>query len=107
MFVSVWDSVREIGYEQKTTFWMDFSIADRFGVGAIKDTYKRAFNEWKDEYEYLTELVLVLNRKCWYWYDKGNDVLSELYSEMYYKASSYAVNHLKGEALDYYFRVTD
>ena len=34
------------GYETFTTFWQDFTIADRFGVSAIKDTFKRAFNEW-------------------------------------------------------------
>ena len=50
-----------MGYEQKTTFWMDFSIADKFGIAAIKDTYKRAFNAWKDNHVYLTELVMVLN----------------------------------------------
>lgn len=107
MVISIWNSVMEIGYEQKTSFWMDFSIADRFGDSAILDTYKRAFKEWKSEYEYLTELVLVLNRKCWEWYDKGNQKRSELYSDLYYKASSYAMNHLKGEELDYYFNVTD
>ena len=28
-------------------FWMDFSIADKFGINAIKDTYKRAFKSGK------------------------------------------------------------
>jgi hypothetical protein len=37
----------ELGYNVFTTFWDDFSIADRFGVKGIKDTYKRAFEEWK------------------------------------------------------------
>lgn len=46
-----------MGYEQKTTFWMDFSIADKFGIAAIKDTYKRAFNAWKGNHVYLTELL--------------------------------------------------
>ena len=52
-------------YQMMTTFWSDFSIADRFGARAIKDTYERAFNEWKDNYQYLTELVMVLNWKIW------------------------------------------
>lgn len=34
------------GYEFKTTFWIDFTIADQFGLEAVKDTYERAFNEW-------------------------------------------------------------
>ena len=38
------------GYVLTTTFWEDFSIADRFGEAAIKDTFKRAFNEWKGNY---------------------------------------------------------
>ena len=54
----------ENGYELQTTFWNDFSIADRFGIEAINDTYKRAFSEWKDNYKYLTELILVLFLQC-------------------------------------------
>ena len=53
----------------KTTFWMDFSIADRFGKSAVKDTYKTAFESWKDNYKYLTELVMVLNHKIWEHYE--------------------------------------
>ena len=29
----------ENGYETKTTFWEDFTIADAFGVDAINDTF--------------------------------------------------------------------
>ena len=56
----------ENGYELQTTFWNDFSIADRFGLSAIQDTFNRAFKEWKENYKYLTELVLVLNHKIWH-----------------------------------------
>ena len=107
MVVSVWNSVAEIGYEQKTTFWMDFSIADRFGDAAIKDTYKRAFREWKKDHVYLTELAMVLNRKCWEWYGKGNSRRSELYSDLYYETRDYALDHLKGDKLTYYLETTD
>ena len=55
--------MRENGYELQTTFWEDFSIADRFGLSAIQDTFKRAFEEWKNNYKYLTELILVLNHE--------------------------------------------
>ena len=37
----------ENGYELQTTFWNDFSIADRFGLSAVQDTFNRAFKEWK------------------------------------------------------------
>ena len=95
------------GYETFTTFWDDFSIADRFGVHAIKDTFTRAFNEWKHDYRYLTELVLVLNWKCWYYHDKRNHEYRRLYSDLYYEASEYAGENLSGEAARYYFGITD
>ena len=41
--------MKENGYEVKTTFWEDFSIAERFGLSAIQDTFNRAFKEWKED----------------------------------------------------------
>lgn len=58
--------MRLLDYECKTTFWDDFDIADRFGLEAIRDTYKRARAEWKNDRFYGTELSMVLNYKCWY-----------------------------------------
>lgn len=98
--------VTEFGYETKTTFWMDFSIADRFGVDAIKDTFERAFNEWKDNYVYLTELVMVLNWKIWDWYERDNDV-AMVYNTLWEFADNYAVNNLKDEELSYFYNTTD
>lgn len=39
----------ENGYELQTTFWKDFSIADKFGLSSIQDTFNRAFEEWKED----------------------------------------------------------
>ena len=96
----------ETGYELKTTFWNDFSIADRFGIDAIKDTYKRAFEEWKDNRVYLTELVMVLNWKIWAWY-KTNRALSEVYNDLWEEADAYACENLHGEDAEYFFSTTD
>lgn len=95
------------GYKCVTTFWEDFSIADLFGEAAVKDTYKRVFKEWKHDHIYLTELVLVLNHKCWAHYREGRRDLSALYSDLYYDAHGYACKHLKGEEYEYYFNITD
>lgn len=62
--------MKEVGYNLLTTFWEDFSIADKYGIVGVKDTYRRAFNEWKDDYKFFTELTLVLNHKIWQHYDK-------------------------------------
>lgn len=95
-----------LGYEEKTTFWMDFSIADAFGPDAVKDTYKRAFAEWKENYIYLTELVMVLNHKIWQWYGK-NDALARLYNELWERTDSYACENLNDNELVYFYNTTD
>lgn len=96
----------ENGYNLQTTFWEDFSIADRFGISAIKDTYNRAFNEWKEDYKFLTELVLVLNHKIGQHYDTRMDT-AKLYNSLWEKADQYAMENLKGDELSYFYNVTD
>lgn len=95
---------REEGFS--TTFHMDFSIADKFGIAAVKDTFNRAFAEWKSDYRYLTDLVIVLNHKIWEWYESRPN-LAEVYNELWQKADAYACENLKGEELNYFYRVTD
>ena len=94
------------GYEAKTTFWEDFTIADRFGIDAVKDTFKRAMDEWKDNYVYLTELVLVLNHKIWQYYTEY-PALADVYNELWQEADDYALENLKDEELDYFYATTD
>lgn len=95
------------GYKMISTFPTDFDIADKFGLGAIKDTFKRAFNEWKSNYVYLTELVITLNFKIWEHYENGNQELASLYNELWEKADNYACENLKGDELSFFYRVTD
>ena len=106
-----WTVEAETGYHPITTFWQDFSIADKFGKRAILDTYKRAFDEWKGNYKYLTELVMVLNHKSWQHYKpqgtEQENAKSLLYANLYRKADEYAYTNLKGEELDYYYTTTD
>ncbi len=94
-------------YEFKTTFWTDFSIADMFGVNAVKDTYKRAFEEWKSDYKYLTELVMVLNWKIWEHWEEGREALAETYDELWRDTYNYGMKNLKGEQLEYFYWTLD
>ena len=93
--------------EFTTTFWSDFTIADAFGINAVKDTFKRAFEEWRDDYRYLTDLAIVLNHKCWQHYENGNAKMSQLYQDLYYEADGYALDNLKGEEFDYCWKKVD
>lgn len=102
----VWNITELCGYEPKTTFWMDFSIADRFGADAVQDTYNRAFADWKSNVVYLTEMVMVLNHKIWQHYNH-NDELAALYDRLWRQADRYALTNLKGTDLTYYYQTTD
>lgn len=94
------------GYEMQTTFWSDFSIADRFGKSAVLDTYKRAFKEWKKDIVYVTELAMVLNWKIYEHYGKNNE-LAELYDKLWRELDEWIIyNHSKAN-VDYYLKVTD
>lgn len=103
----MWNNIDELnGWRPITTFWSDFDIADRFGKEAVLDTYNRAFKEWRYDYRYLTELVMVLNQKCWQWYKIDNE-LSELYCSLFEVADNYAIENLGGAELKYFLEITD
>ncbi len=102
-----WTIEEDTGYKPITTFWDDFSIADAFGTKAVKDTYKKSFKDIKSNYKYLTEFVMVLNWKLWQHYNAGHSDFVTVYNDLWQKADEYAYNHLKGEELHYFIKVTD
>ena len=106
MQIKDWCIEQMTGYKPITTYYSDFSIAEKFGNQAIIDTYEQAMENWKMCYEYLTEIVMVLNWKMWE-HSEGNLELSRLYQDLWEKASRYAETHLKGDELSYYYRTTD
>lgn len=106
MKISKWNVEELTGYKPITTFWNDFSIADNYGLEAIQDTYNRAFKEWKSDYKYLTELVMVLNHKIWQWYETNKEI-ALLYDRLWKEADEYAFTNLKGNELSYFYEITD
>lgn len=88
------------------TFPMDFTIAEDFGVWAIKETYQRAFKEWKSDIKYMTALSMALNHKIWDWYKKNEDV-ARVYNDLWLECDDYIHENFKWDDLTYYFRVTD
>ena len=95
----------ENGYEMKTTFWVDFSIADRYGEDAIVDTYERAF-EWKNDITYMMELAIVLNHKISQYYETNNK-LAGLYDTLWRNVDEYIMENFDDESVQYYLRITD
>ena len=93
-------------YKFQTTFWEEFSIADQYGPNEIMQHYHLAFDQWKDNLEYLTELVLVLNWKIFQWY-QVDDNLGLTYDELWKMTDDYAMQTLKDDDLHYYLSVLD
>lgn len=85
-----------------STFYADFSVADVYGEKAIRDTYRRAFGEWKTSFKMLTELVAVLNHKIWFWHGRGDESKAKLYDGLWKEADAYGLDNLKGDELSHY-----
>lgn len=91
-----------------TSFMRDFTIAEQFGAAAVQDTYERAFQQWSDDYRYLTDLVLVLNRKLWqHWAVNPDSSFTVLYDHLWATANDYALDNLKGPQLAYFIEQID
>ena len=106
MNIENWQIEEITGYKPITSFYTDFSIADKFGINAIVNTYNLSFNNWKYDYKYITELVLVLNWKIWRWY-KVNVEYSNIYKTLWVQLDEWCVNCLKGKELEYYYKTID
>lgn len=107
MRIKTWNIEAMTGYHPKTTFYEDFSIADAFGIAAVKDTYKRGLRTAQAMgYEYLTEFVMALNWKIWEHYEH-NEPLARVYNDLWEKAAEIAESTLQGKELSYYYRTTD
>ena len=93
-------------FKLKTTFWEEFSIAENYGSDGIREHYNLVFEQWKDNLEYLTELVLVLNWKISQWFGV-DDNIGLTYDELWHETDTYALKTLKGDDLHYYLSTLD
>lgn len=104
-----------------TLFWADFTVAEAYGVDAVRSTFKNCLYQSRP-YKEITELVIVLNHKTWQFYEKmtkeekgGRDLakiaryhkLYKVYEAYYYEVNSYAHETLTGDEARFFFAVTD
>ena len=106
MPIKDWNIEKLTGYKPHTTYYVDFSIAEPFGLSAITDTYNKAFADCKSNVVNLTELTMVLNWKCWE-HCEHNLTLSKFYQSMWEKTDAYCMSNLTGDDLSYFLRTTD
>lgn len=89
------------------TFFEDFGIAERFGVSAIRDTFKRAFQGWKRDIVMLTNLGMTVNLLCW---EHQNESLCAVYRDCWYEVYNYVWSdddNCSEEERQLFFRYTD
>lgn len=104
-FISIGSS-----YVPFTTYASDFILAEIEGSAGVIKTAKDAWNNWKTDYKWATEIIMAINFLAWYHYDVDvNLPLSELYSELYYKYMDlyYEQFERNSEATEYFFEMTD
>ena len=96
------------GYTQKTTYWADFSIAERFGQKAIQDTFDVALAQFGMNIEYMTELALTMNHKTAVLFESDRE-LASLYNNLWLLIDNYIFENFQdnNEALSYYLETTD
>ncbi len=90
----------------ETTFWEDFTIADKFGKSAIEDTYKRSLKSFKGNIKYMTELAMTLNHKIWQLYET-NEPLAKVYNKLWQQCEDYIYENFNGDDLSFYHSITD
>lgn len=95
-----------IGYHPITNYWKQLYSASRQGADSVRRLATGIFDSAKHSFKHLTELVLVLNHLCWEFAEK-NETLGRLFAGLYHTVHDYARQNLTGEALEYYFRITD
>lgn len=101
------DSESMCGYTQRTTFWDDFTIAERNGIPSIEKTYRNAFNSYKTDVVFITELVLVLNWKMLYMDERHMTEKLVMYYKCWVELSNWCERHLEAGAYEYFILVTD
>ena len=90
----------------RSAFASDFGIADPFGRPAVKDTFKRAFDEWKNSPEMMAEMCVTLNLAVNRYYGL-DDEWYEMYLSLFEKAYNWCLDHYKGDDFDKWFEIVD
>lgn len=78
--------------EQKRKFWILSGLNEDNLVEFWAD---KTYETYQDDIAAMAAFVTVLIHKCWYWYNKGNEKLSKIYLNLYYKYDDLEWNWLE------------
>lgn len=98
-----WKIEQLTGYKPHANFYVDFSMAEPFGISAIANVYNRLFSQYKNNTVYLTELSMAINWKIYEHYDKEKQ-LTKFYQSIWEQIDGYCKENLQKPYIDYYNR---
>lgn len=103
-------SDREFNFDQyKAIFWAQFNLAEE--SHEIEYAAEKFYDATQADIMPCAALITVLNHKCWDWFEKNNQELSDIYSNLYYKYNEKAWDWLEAngteEEKDWYFHTMD
>lgn len=103
-----WSMAEFIGYTPITTFWEDFSVAEKGGIVAINKTFNVAFNEWKTNIKYIAELELVMGHKAEFFASYlRNNKLKEIYYDYYKHLNNSQIEEIYSSYIDKFYEIHD
>ena len=96
--------------KSKKNFWAIYEGLEQLDFN-IEDWTEIIYEASSEDVYAMAALVTVLNHRCWYWYEKNNQELSDLYSELYYKYNEIEWDWLEAngtaEEKHWYFETLD
>lgn len=110
---TAWVVPKITGYKILTDYWEQFTKVELeaetqdAAIKAAKKLYKELLPAAKKDYKKLTELVMVLNHKCWDHSELDQNLIGIWYSDEYLKLHDWALDHLKGDEFSYYYQTVD
>ena len=99
-------------FEQvRDLYWCYAMAAEKFGEKQIIDWAAEQYEEIKDDVTAMAAFVMVLNHRCWFLYERGNNKFSNIYSYLYYKYNEIEWDWLEAngteEEKNWYFKTLD
>lgn len=102
------------GYQPVTTYWTQLNAIEANNAAsedaaciAIRKWLTSILKEAQNNYKAYTELVMVLNHRCWAHANRQQNKIGKLYSDLFYKTQGWGYNNLKGEQLSYFINTLD
>lgn len=119
-YMTIWPIEKMTGYKPLTTYWNDFETAEIFGgEKEIRALYKRARKNWSSDIQWITEICMVLNWRAHLWWERKNEALCKLYTELYEELDQWILEcedenveeikykHFTKDEILYYLQTTD